>query len=430
MRKCFAVLAAVTFTAAACSKSAPMRPTDGSAAGATATTADAKATVTITAPALVTPTAAQRLTYSQQPLTLTVKNGVSTGSTPLTYTFQVATDSGFANLAYSKDGVAQGAGGQTSLQIAKLAGAKDYFWRVRAMSGTAAGPFAAGRTFNVGPEVVIQAPAHVSPQDGGSMGQGSLVVSNAARTGPAGAITYKFEVSASSSFGSTVFSRTVSEGSGTTSVVMDSKLVTNATYFWHVQAIDAGNAVTSVFSNTQSFKYVPFDLNLAVMENSPKDFANWPETAKITSIQFNRFYFAVDFDKRNGAGRWPDVTPSGWDGALQYTLGMCGNLRGTWHCASIVQFWHGRTLTDSAPPSHVHAEWFYGRWGGLNGYQPQDGELVGLFVASGNARDGGDLSRANCPAVCERSNVALIPWSNYGNESYTYSLGKLLLGNK
>ena len=253
-------------------------------------------------------------------------------------------------------------------------------------------------------------------------------MTNATRTGPAGAISYKFEVSSSSSFGSTVFSRTVAESSGQTSVTMDAKLTTNATYFWRAQAIDATNNVTSSFSGTRSFKYVPFDLTNAVMENSPKDFANWPETAKITSVQFNRYYFAVDFDRRDGAGRWPDVTPAGWDGALQYTLGMCGNLSGTWHCAGIVQFWHGRTLTDSAPPSWVHAEWFYGRWGALNGWQPQDGELVGLWVGSGNLRDGNDLSRATCPAICERSNVALVPWSNYGDESYVYSLGKLLLG--
>ncbi|MCC7416402.1 MAG: hypothetical protein IT176_04610 [Acidobacteria bacterium] len=427
MRKGLAVLAAVVFTAA-CSKSAPMRPSEAAAGGAAAASADARASVTITAPQLVSPAAGARLAFAQQPLTLTIKNAVATSARARTYTFQVATDGDFKNIAYSKEGVAEGESGQTSLVIDKLAGDRDYFWRALAVSGSSEGPFAPARLFNVGPEVVLQAPVPISPADGGQLGQGSLVTGNASRTGPAGPITYKFEVSSSSGFGSTVFSRTVAEGIGQTSAIMDVKLTTGNIYYWRVQAIDATNNITGPFSVTRSFKYVPFDLSQAVMENSPKDFADWPETAKITSIQFNRYYFAVDFDKRDGPGRWPDMTPPGWSGALQYTLGMCGNLGGTWHCAAIVQFWHGRTLTDSAPPSWVHAEWFYGRWGALNGWQPQDGELVGLFVGSGNLRDGGDLTRATCPAVCERSNVALVPWSNYGDESYVYSLGRLLLG--
>jgi hypothetical protein len=432
MRKCLAILVAVGFTAAACSKSAPMRPSDGAATGSTASTSAARASVTITAPQPVSPAASAQLGYGQQPLTLTVKNAVSTGSTPLTYSFQVATDSGFANIVYTKDAVAQDPSGQTGLQIARLAGSKDYFWRVKAMSGNSEGPAAPARGFSIGPEIIIQAPALVAPGDGGSMGQGALVVNNAERSGPAGAISYKFEVSTSSSFGSLVFDRTVPEGNGTTAVTMDAQLTTNATYFWRARALDAGNGVEGDYSGVRSFKFVPFDLSQAVMLNSPADLATWPETAKITSIQFDRFFFAVDFDRRDGGNRWPDVVPAGWDGALQYTLGMCVNPSGQWYCSAVVQFWHGRALTDSAPPSHVGFEWFYdpSRWGPIVGYQPQDGELVGIFVVAGNARDAGNVTRASCPRICERSNVALIPWSNFGNESYAYSLGKLLVGGR
>ena len=69
-------------------------------------------------------------------------------------------------------------------------------------------------------------------------------------------------------------------------------------------------------------------------------------------------------------------------------------------------------------------EWFYdpARWGpDLTSYQPRDGELVGIFVGSGNLRDGNNITRVTCPAVCERSNVALIPWSTGGGVTYTFS---------
>ncbi len=106
---------------------------------------------------------------------------------------------------------------------------------------------------------------------------------------------------------------------------------------------------------------------------------------------------------------------------------MCAQSQGTsgpWFCSGVVQFWYGRALTDSAPPYAVGYEWFYdpARWGPLYLHQPADGELVGLFVASGNLRDGNNLNRANCPAVCERSNVALVPWTT-GNASFVYSAG-------
>jgi hypothetical protein len=315
--------------------------------------------------------------------------------------------------------------------IDKLAGSKDYYWRVRATVGNTVGLFSPVRTFNVGPEVVIQAPTIAAPTNGGTLnGQGLIIANNAAVTGPAGPITYRFEVSDSSGFGNLAFvAPNVAQQGGQTSVRMDANLTANGTYYVRVQAQDNTNGVTGPYSPTVQFKFVPFDLSQAIMVNSPPDFAVWPEAAKITTINITPDYFAVDFDRRDGAGRWPDVVPLGWAGALQYTLGMCGNNHNQWYCSGVVQFWHGRTLTDSAPPSHVGFEWFYdpARWGPINYYQPQDGELVGLFVGSGNMRDGNNITRATCPAVCERSNVALVPWTNFGEAQYVFSsLGKII----
>ena len=85
-----------------------------------------------------------------------------------------------------------------------------------------------------------------------------------------------------------------------------------------------------------------------------------------------------------------------------------------------MQFWFGRELTASTPPSYVGRNWFYdGRWAPIVGYQPQNGETVGLFVGSGNLRDAA-FTGPSCPMVCERSNVAMVPWHNDDNAFFSF----------
>lgn len=427
MKKCLSVwcVLVLTVAAAACTKSSPARPSETSAAEPSASVTDAATGITLTSPQLATPVVGMRYKFSDQPLTLTVKNAVTTGKAPMTYSFQVASDAAFASIAFAKEGVAQGANGETSVPVDTLAGDKDYFWRVRGTSGSLSGPYSAGRVFNMGPEVVIQAPTVLSPANGGTLnGNASLVVGNASRSGPAGTLQYQFEVSDSQAFGSLVFVSTVSEqgNSGQTSAAMNARLTTNATYYWRVQATDPASGVSGPYSGVSSFRYVPFDMSSATIVNTPPDVASWPEGAKITSVNFTGGSFDVDFDRRSGANRWPDMTPKGWAGALQYTLGMCVDINGHWYCSAVVQFWYGRELSASAPPSRVGREWFYDpvRWSGMYGYQPRDGETVGLWVGAGNLRDGGSYTRNSCPRVCERSNVVLVPWSNGGAASYVF----------
>jgi hypothetical protein len=362
--------------------------------------------------------------FAEQPITLTVKNAVHTGTAALAYTFEVANDAAFASKVYTKDGVAEGAG-QTSQIIDKLAGEKTYFWRARVTSGSTVGPNSAARSFVVGPEVVIQAPILVSPaQNGTASGNPTLVVNNAARTGPAGTIFYRFEVSTAASFAAVVFASTVAEqGGGQTSVSVPVAPNTPAgTYFWRVQASDPSNGVSSPLSAVSSFTYQPFDMRQAIIIDSPPDLGFWDETARITSIVFSPDAFQVDFDRRTGPDRWRDLSfGDGKGGSLQYTLGMCLNINRQWYCSAVVQFWFNRELTASTPPSYVGRNWFYdGRWGPMIGYQPSNGEMVGLFAGTGNLRDK-SFSGAGCPQVCERTNVAMVPWHNDDFATYSFS---------
>jgi hypothetical protein len=280
----------------------------------------------------------------------------------------------------------------------------------------------AARAFTVGPEVILQAPFQTFPANGGNAtgNTPTLTVSNADKRGPAGPVIYRFEVSDSSSFGSLVAAISVPEQGGQTSAQVNAGLlVANNVYYWRVQATDPSNAVNGPFSNVFSFKFVPFDMRRAVIHNSPMDLGSWREGAKITSVHFTGSSIRVDFDRREGPNRWPDVVPPGWDGPLQYTLGMCVNIADTWHCSAVVQFWHGRDINDSAPPSQIGREWFYdfGRWGAMTGHQPSEGETVGMFVCEGDCR--GNTEGSASP-LKERSNVELVPFT-FGNQLYTFS---------
>lgn len=415
-----AVLAVMT----ACSKSSPTTPSasDSSAQGASVTVT--KSGVTLTTPSAVSPADGQQFKFSEQPIKLVVANAVTTGSSTPGYAFDVATDGAFANIVFSKGGASVANGNQQTQAVDKLGGAKTYFWRARATVGDAQGLNSKVRSFSIGPEVILQTPSLAAPSQNGTVnGTGVLVTNNVGHSGPVTQISYKFDVSDSTGFGSIVFSTTVAEQSGAqTSATIDANLANNGTYFWRVQAIDSGSGVTSAFSSVFSFRYVAFDLNQATILNSPADLANWGQTAKITSVVFTPDAFLVDFDKRDGPDRWPD-TPFG-SGNLEYTLGMCLNLNGHWFCSAAVQFWFGRELEASGVPSDVAAAWFYdpARWGPMAGHQPQDGETVGLFVCAGNCRNNtaGDASY-----VKERSNVVLVPWSNGGGASFSFSNGRI-----
>ncbi len=408
---------ALLIATTACQQASPARPSEGGTAGtAVAAVRDAVTGVTLTAPTPLSPAVNQQFKFAEQPLTLTVTNAVTTGTTPLTYTFEVATDAAFANKVYSKDGVAAG-GSQTALKIDTLAGpaAKSYFWRARASSSSQTGPYANGQAFGVGAAVTLSTPVLASPGSGATVGGApTLTVNNVVKTGPAGQIVYRFEVSTSSAFDSLAAVSTAAEQAGSATSTTINANLGNGNYFWRVQASDPTNAITTAFSTVGPFTVQLFDIRQANIWNNPGDFKSWAETAAITSIDFTDGAIFVDFDRRDGPGRWPDVGFG--SGSLEYTLGMCVNIKGTWNCSATIQFWYGRDLAASGLPSEIGINWWYDqRWGALLGYQPSCGETVGIYVAAGNLRDSGNV------ILKERSNIVLMPFCG----AYRQSVGVL-----
>jgi hypothetical protein len=378
--------------------------------------------VNITAPKPVDPTVGSQIAVNSQPVTLTVENASSSGPRPLNYLFEVATDASFNNKVFTRDSIPPGDSGRTALKLPDaLATGRTYYWRARAQDGANTGAYSAAVNFNVFTPIQIGPPAPVLPAAGGIANalRAGFLIGNAFRSGPVGAITYQIEVATTDSFANKI-TWTTAEQTNQTNFVSPQDLAPSTVYFWHVRAADPTTigpwCATQTFS-TPAMAAAPtpppttgggsskdgFDMRTAAIWDNPQDLGSWPATATITSIQFTPSAFLVDFDKRTGGGRWPDV-PFG-TGNLEYTLGMCVNISGQWNCSATVQFWFGRDLAASGRPNEIAINWWYDRrWGNLMGYQPAMGETVGIFVAAGNLRDSGTV------ITKERSNVVLMPF--------------------
>lgn len=160
------------------------------------------------------------------------------------------------------------------------------------------------------------------------------------------------------------------------------------------------------------------DMHVATILNSPLDMANWPVTSQITTLDIGSNGVFVDFSKKDGGGRWPDVVPPGWDGPLQYTLGMCLTISGHWYCSAVVEFWHGLDRAGG-PPQQFAMNWFYdpARWAPMTGHQPAVGETIGFFVCAGDCRNNREGSLS---PVKERSNIVLVPMPGAGGAVFRF----------
>ena len=349
--------------------------------------------------------------FLAQPVALTITNAVKTGQAAVTYSVEVATDAAFANRVFTRDGIAEGSGGTTTLQVTSLAGGTTYYWRWKAVVDSVAGPASAPQSFTVLAQVTVNTPAAISPADGGTAtaARPTFTVTNATRTGPVGPITYEFQVSTSPSFSPITASATVPERPSTTSWTSSVDLPARTTLYWRARAKDDTNGEASAFTAVAAFSINLFNVNDVTWIDNP-NMSGWAETSKITSIDFSTGYINVDFDKREGPNQWPPAPfGDGGDGQIQYTLGMCFNLGGRWYCSAAIQFWPGRELKASGPLVNVALDWYYdARWSPMTGHQPAIGELVGIFAANGNVRDSMSW------AIEQRTDVVLLPFgTNY-----------------
>jgi hypothetical protein len=394
--------------------------------------------VTISAPRMLEPLAGQRIAVSSQPVTLLIENASTSGVRPLTYSFEIATDAGFTTRVFSREAIAPGDGGRTSLRLPDpLATGHTYYWRARAVDGANEGPYATATAFDIFTPIVIEPPTLVSPGVNVTIDtlRPRFTFANALRSGPVGAISYLIEVAENDAFANRTAQWSAAEQSGQTSMDIPVDLAPNRVYYWHVRAYDS--VTIGPFSPTRAFATagVPtspipdpnpgpvaandmISLSTATILNSPRDLARWPITTAISLVDIRSNGVRIDFSKKNGPGRWPDIIPPGWDGPLQYTLGMVLNIGGQYYASAPVEFWNGLEYSGG-PPSQYALNWFYdpARWAPMTYHQPQPGEQIGFFVCAGDCRNSPDGSRS---PVKERSNVVIVTMPTDGGATFRF----------
>lgn len=364
----------------------------------------------VVAPKGTVPAPNATIRYIDQPVTLSIANAVVTQASGTTYTFEVSTDTNFGTKVQTKSDVVEGASGQTSVTLNQLAGAADYYWHARTTSGGTVGVFGPAYKFTVGPPIVINAATLVSPASGAAANSmPTFTVSNAPRTGPAGAITYRFEVSPSPAFSPNVADVTLPEGgAGRTSWTSNIELPAETTLYWRVTATDVANGVSSPVSATASFvTSLAIDLSRVFYLNSP-NVAGWKRTGFLTSVE-------QDGSESAGGPLCTSFTDPGWPDSLwvydQSTPGF-GVFANQWYFAKIGGIWYGGA-----------GEWIYRGAGACKAGQgtttigpdsgfgqpfaswvPKVGELVGYAITT--VARAGSIRRT----VDERTQVVVQPW--------------------
>lgn len=209
--------------------------------------------VNISQPRLLEPTQGFKFKESQQPIKLLIENASTSGVRPLTYGFEVATDTEFTNKVYARSGVPPGDGGRTQVIIERLDLGRVYYWRARAEDGANTGTYASA-SFDVLPRAMLNPPALVGPINGVSTTsrRPELVISNSERNEAIGSIQYQFQVTTDPGFSSVVASGMVVEGGGRTGFTPGADLAASTQHFWRVRATDF--ETTSGWSVTQSFR--------------------------------------------------------------------------------------------------------------------------------------------------------------------------------
>jgi hypothetical protein len=161
------------------------------------------------------------------------------------------------------------------------------------------------------------------------------------------------------------------------------------------------------------------NLSQAIVYNSPADIASWPVTHKITQLTMQPTAGTnpgLSFQS-SARSAWPDYTPPGWDGPIQYTVWAVVKVNGQWYMSGIIQMWRDRGSTGAPLLTDFARNWVYdGRWGPMAGHQPVVGEQMGFFLSAGNARGVGTAT-----SVRERTNVVLVSVPANDTGVFTFS---------
>ena len=209
--------------------------------------------VEITAPKLLEPAQGIKYKESQQPIKLLIENASSNGVRPVSYMFEVATDTEFTTKVYARSGVPAGEGGRTSVQIDRLDLGRAYYWRAKADDGANSSLFSTAQ-FEVLPKPFLAAPGLVAPinNDRVASRRPTLTVSNASRNAAIGGVAYEFQIATDQTFAALVSAGVVDESPNQSSFTTAGDLSTDLVHYWRVRGTD--HETTGPWAAAQTFR--------------------------------------------------------------------------------------------------------------------------------------------------------------------------------
>lgn len=203
--------------------------------------------VNISAPVLLEPAQGFKFKENEQPIRLVIQNATTNGARPLTYTFEVSSDTNFTTKVFSRSSVAPG-DGRTSVQLDRLEIGRAYYWRAWAQDGANTGATATAG-FEIYPKAAVNPPTAVSPINNELIATATptIRVNAATVVGPVGSLVYEYQVASDQAFTRLVTATVIGQTSFTSAA-----LPYSSTLFWRSRASDG--ETTSGWSATQSFR--------------------------------------------------------------------------------------------------------------------------------------------------------------------------------
>lgn len=360
----------------------------------------ARPSMSFIAPGTQGPANGAAINFNQQPITLTVTNAARTGTSTVTYAVEVSTTTTFATTVFSQSGIAEGADGKTSVTLGPLTGNTTYYWRSRAVVDGVDGESSAVANFFLKPNIEFASPDPLEPRDGSDVygARPTFQVTNSAVTGQPAAVTYEFQVSAASNFGTLVATGTVAQGNGRTSWTPSSDLP-EGTLYWRARARDTANSITGPFSKTNRFeRRFGIDLDQVVYIAPAPNISKWPQTATITGAAHSGDQLCVDWSGPN----WPSTNFFGDPGtqvvANQF---MFANIGGTWYGGSGHWLRPGQVCKGEVDEKFFIDAW---RTPPFNSLVLHRGDVFGVMITTPTR------AYPDMKTVDERSDVVLIEW--------------------
>lgn len=411
-----AIMVMLGMAAAACDVSKSETPLSPSVAGPIAG-------VSITTPAPLEPPPNKQFAVAELPVKLTIQNVTTNGQRPISYTFEVATDSAFASKVLTKTGVQPGANGQTTLILVdvSLEAGRTYYWRAFADDGANKSPLADTRAFSVY-ALSISVPALLAPAYGDTVPSPPVTFSlRNSNTNGNRPLAYIIEIATDLAFRSTLFTTGpggVPQGSdGQTRVTVDSPLEAGRFYYWRAKATDGVGE--SAYGTPNKF----FVSNAIEAPRNPSpgpapgpapndaidlSTVTWVKgvnasTWAVTSTMISASYDAGSMTmctEHTAQGRWPQLPYFGDPSVtVEGNQIVFANIGGKWYAGSAEWLRPGQACKNVEPS--IGPFLFYDS-PPMRDWTPRPGEQVGFMVTT--------PSRVGQWGTAERSNVILITW--------------------